>query len=911
MIKVLPCKNCKYFTKVKLVLLLFLVFPELLCGQYFFDFETDSLKPDSECPADSWEQFPAGRWNCSSEQPLSGKRSLRHAYDNQGSGCDHIILTHDPPVTDSTFGCSFRIRHGYPPSSANNWQVALLSETSLEDPEWEETDGTEQFVQAPEGDGSARTGTGGEWISEGLILGVNLVGSDDRLTLWQWEEGTPRVICVTSLNYQDVAGTGGAPLISLEVGRDRSVSIYFARDPGSAISLIGTGQLNSVPAGRQLVFRFRYSSAQDRKLWIDDLVLSGTFIKDTLPPVIDSVEVVDGVQVIFYFSEPIKQTGCSAFRLERPGGVWQQPVACRMEGEGQVWIEFAEELPNRESVRIGVADVCDPDGNCLSDTTLTLRRCEAVWGDLVFNEVLADPAPQVRLPDLEFLELYNRSGEQFDLSGWQLAVNGRIYLLDEDNTEPGLRIAPGGYLLVTGMNLPNEGGELVLLTENGILVHAAAYAIPWQGPEWKKEGGWSLESPDPERICGISSLWGYSEDASGGTPARINSLDARLEDTKPPELLFTGFRYNQAVFSIYFSEPVRSGTWMPSHFPISPGSIFPEWVEPSFPLSDRIDLGLPEGLSVEGTFRVGIPYLVDCSGNMARARNAHGGFPRPPVYGNVVVSEVMFAPEEGAPEYIELCHTGHFYCDLKDLAVSVTKEGEESQHLVPVSSFSRLMAPGSFLVLTKHADQLMDAYNLDLSGKWVEMKPWKALENEGGIITLTDRSGQVVDRVPFGNRMHMELLGDTRGISLERIDLLQPGDHEDNWHSAASIAGYATPGEPNSQRADGVPRDEILEVSPKVFSPDNDGREDLLEVTITPQGHGWVVHLMITDLEGRKIRTLANNDLAGATSVYRWDGESDHHQMVPEGIYLLHAWGYHNGSGKKWKQRLAVGVIYR
>jgi hypothetical protein len=466
-------------------------------------------------------------------------------------------------------------------------------------------------------------------------------------------------------------------------------------------------------------------------------------------------------------------------------------------------------------------------------------------------------------------------------------------------------------VVLTGINLPNEGGEVALLTNNDILVHAATYRIPWQGPDWKQEGGWALEAPDPDRVCGISALWGYSEDPSGGTPGRLNSLDAQIEDAEPPALLFTGFRYNQAVFSLYFSEPVRYSYWVPSHFPLAPGKLFPEWVEASFPLSDRIDIGLPEGMADGGTFSVGIPFLVDCSGNICRTRKAPGGFPRPPTYGSIVINEVMFSPDDGAPEYIELYHAGQFFCDLVDLGIAVTKEGEYGWHPVPVSAFSRLMAPGTYLALTRNVDQLTSTYNLDPGGRWVEMNPWQTLENGGGIIILTDRAGQVLDRVPFGEEMHMELIGDTRGISLERIDPFQPGDHEENWHSAASIAGYATPGEANSQRAGPGVAGDILEVRPKVFSPDNDGWDDLLEITLSPGGNGWAIHLMITDLEGRKVRILANNDLAGSISVYRWNGESDHRQMVPEGIYLLHAWGYHASTGKSWKRRMSVGVIYR
>ncbi len=800
-----------------------------------------------------------------------------------------MVFTHQPPVTDSSFSCSFRVRHGYPPSSSNNWQVAFLAKFSS-------------------GSTSGETASG---IIEGLVLGVNLTGSDDRLALWQLDEGKMVEICKTSLNYQEEAGTEEAPLVSLYVDKEGQVSIRYSGGSGSADFPVWTGQLISRPVGRQLVVRYQYSSAQDRKLWIDDLRLSGTFEKDTLPPRIDSVEVTDGEMVRIGFSEPLHQAVNSSFRLQWPGGDWKGPVSCGMEGERQVVAEFDDEIPNREWMRLAVTDICDRDGNCLSDTVVQVRRNEPEWGDIIFSEIMADPDPQVKLPGEEYLELYNRSGEQLDLTNWQLAVNGRVYRLSNEQVATALRLAPGAYMMVTGIVLPNEEGEVVLLTAKGTLIHAARYNIPWQGPGWKQEGGWSLENPDPDRLCGAESLWGYSEDPQGGTPGRINSLHTSIEDKEPPLLLFAGFNVDRSVFSVYFSETVRYSHWVPSHFPLIPDDQLPERVAPSWPLSDRIDLTLPAGMRGKAQFSVKLPFLVDCSGNICHEREAAGGIPTLPSYGSVVINEVMFAPREGAPEYIELLNTGQTYCDLRDLGLSVTKKGDSQIHPLPLSSVSRLMAPGAYLIVTGNVYRFMDAYNLGLSGKWVGMDTWKALENEGGILILSDRSGQTVDRVPFGDEMHMELLGDTRGISLERIDPLLPGDQADNWHSAASIAGYATPGEPNSQCAGDVTPGAILEVSPKVFSPDNDGFEDLQEVIVTPGGQDWVIHLMITDLEGRRVRVLANNDLAGTVSVYRWNGESDGGRMVAEGIYLLHGWGYQSTSGKRWRRRISVGVIYR
>ncbi len=157
----------------------------------------------------------------------------------------------------------------------------------------------------------------------------------------------------------------------------------------------------------------------------------------------------------------------------------------------------------------------------------------------------------------------------------------------------------------------------------------------------------------------------------------------------------------------------------------------------------------------------------------------------------------------------------------------------------------------------------------------------------------------------------MELLDDPRGISLERVGLSRSGSDPDNWHSAASLEGYATPGRKNSQSMEEGDTDRLVEVEPEVFSPDNDGFNDLLKITIATGGNDWVIGLLITDLHGNRIRVLANNHLAAPTLSYTWDGEGEDGSMQPMGFYVIHARAYHPATGERWIRRKAVGLVYR
>ena len=59
--------------------------------------------------------------------------------------------------------------------------------------------------------------------------------------------------------------------------------------------------------------------------------------------------------------------------------------------------------------------------------------------------------------------------------------------------------------------------------------------------------------------------------------------------------------------------------------------------------------------------------------------------------------------------------------------------------------------------------------------------------------------GIVVDEVKYKDDWHFQLIDNAEGVALERIDPGKPGQDPDNWHSAASTAGYGTPTYKNSQ----------------------------------------------------------------------------------------------------------------
>jgi hypothetical protein len=558
------------------------------------------------------------------------------------------------------------------------------------------------------------------------------------------------------------------------------------------------------------------------------------------------------------------------------------------------------------------------DSSCPGGDDFIIPR-EAAWGDVVFSEVMYDPDPPVGLFIGEYLELYNRSDDTIPLEGWQVKAGERVHVLNGRLTttrqdlvlgaDQDLRLAPGQYAVVTGITLPNQGATLALYSPEGVRVHAASYRVPYDGPEWKKEGGWSLESPDPDMVCNAYRLWQFSMDPSGGSPGRLNSVDTELEDHEPPLFLWLGFGDSSTV-CLQYSEPLQIAADIAGGITIGPGRLPATKVTGSEPLSDQLVCIFPVDLFQMGEFRIRVPGVSDCSGNPARDMALLTGRGAPPSPGSVLISEIMYDPAEGAPEYIELFNPGPGFIDLKDLSLDVAGEGEVPEQFRALCSRSRIMAPGHYVVITRNTLHLMDAYGLELSGSWLEMDEFESLPNSGGAVYLAGRAGNIVDAAVYGDRIHMDLIGDTRGVSLERIRWDRPGSDPGNWHSAASIEGYCTPGRENSQSAPEGAFQELLLLEPGVFSPDNDGYHDLLTIQLAPGERGNVVRLWVTDMSGNTIRVLANSHITGPVALYTWDGEQDNGQMAAEGLYVVHVRGYHPASGRRWSDRAATAIIY-
>jgi hypothetical protein len=138
--------------------------------------------------------------------------------------------------------------------------------------------------------------------------------------------------------------------------------------------------------------------------------------------------------------------------------------------------------------------------------------------------------------------------------------------------------------------------------------------------------------------------------------------------------------------------------------------------------------------------------------------------------------------------------------------------------------------------------------------------------------------GQVIDWVPYGDDW-----GGAAGVSLERITASEAGHSASNW---TGCAAGGTPGEANTA-SESQGGGAFLTVWPDPFSPDGDGIDDLLHIEMGSDASQSTVTARIYNVQGRVVKTLAEELECGGTLSLQWDGSDRSGSMMPVGRYIV------------------------
>jgi hypothetical protein len=265
--------------------------------------------------------------------------------------------------------------------------------------------------------------------------------------------------------------------------------------------------------------------------------------------------------------------------------------------------------------------------------------------------------------------------------------------------------------------------------------------------------------------------------------------------------------------------------------------------------------------------------------------------------GDLIINEMLFNPRPGGYDYVELYNRSKKIIDASSLYIANKNSSGVVANFQKCSAQPFFIFPGEYLVLTEDLNVLMRDYNVVNSLQALKAS-LPSYPDDKGTVVLTDFSGSIIDEVNYSEKWHFKLISNNEGVALERVDPAGPSQAENNWMSAAATAGYGTPTAKNSQFIQREKSNATVEVFPKVFSPDNDGNDDLTAISYQLAAPGYVANVYIHDANGRMVRYLVKNAVLGSKGMWTWDGLDEKGQKLTVGTYIVYTELF-NLQGKK------------
>jgi hypothetical protein len=531
--------------------------------------------------------------------------------------------------------------------------------------------------------------------------------------------------------------------------------------------------------------------------------------------------------------------------------------------------------------------------------------------DIVINEIMADPSPSTGLPENEWIELKNASASAINLRNWRIGdgsgLSGAMpsFLLQPDslviicsNTAGTAMLVYGATISVSNFpSLGNEGDQLILKAADGSVIHAVSYSSLWYRNELKKEGGWTLEMIDAGNPCSGYSNWQAGTAITGGTPGQVNSLNAENRDTTAPQLK-NAYCTDSTTIVIVYNEPVDSLNGATTgNYSIDNNVAILKAITLS-PFFNEVQLTVNTALQQDMIYTITVSNTSDCKGNIIDTKSVRTGLPATAASHDLAINEILFNPKPNAFDYVELYNTSNKIFDAGKLYIANRNSSGAISSARLLSPVPWYIFPGDYIVITEDADRLLLNYLVQHPENILAVPSLPSLPDDEGNVIILNFQGEPVDEVPYKDDWHFSLLTELEGVALERIDPFGSSQDPSNWHSAATTAGYGTPTYKNSQYRNPQGIAATIKVFPAVFSPDNDGTNDVAMIQYKIDEPGYVASITIFDATGRAVRSLARNSIMSSSGYWNWDGLNDKSQPLRAGIYIVFTEIF-NSNGKK------------
>ncbi|NCP46252.1 MAG: hypothetical protein GW818_07520, partial [Flavobacteriales bacterium] len=516
---------------------------------------------------------------------------------------------------------------------------------------------------------------------------VKLGNTADEVSLYR-QTGTTETMIIDGVNGR--LNTTQVT-VSVRVTRDNIGNWQLFSDTLGGTNYFSEGSIfdNTHVASSYFGVLCNYTSTRSTSFFYDNFNVSGTAFVDNVPPTIDSVVVVNSTNLDVYFNEPVDITTSQTLtNYSVDLGIGNPSTATRnIIDSSLVHLTFATPLSNGQNYILSVTNVEDTASNpiiLLTEPFTYFVVLNPIKGDVIINEIFADPTPQVGLPIEEFVELYNTTSNVYNLNGWKFINTTTIKIL------PNFILQPNSYVILCDVSdtalyspfgdvigissftaLTNGGDSLSILDNNNNILNVVSYSDTWYKDNIKKNGGWTLERINPFAVCDNSDNWTASMNPIGGTPGTQNSVFDTTPDTQAPSILSVE-NITATLLEVSFSETMDSLSIANAIYTISGGiTITGVVVGSNF---KSVILTINPVLDSSSVYTLQIQNATDCSGNTLNPNTYNFGIGNSPLEFEVVITELFpdYEPSIGLPEqeYLELFNNTNKIINLAGCFIS-------------------------------------------------------------------------------------------------------------------------------------------------------------------------------------------------------------------------------------------------
>ncbi len=419
----------------------------------------------------------------------------------------------------------------------------------------------------------------------------------------------------------------------------------------------------------------------------------------------------------------------------------------------------------------------------------------AANGQIVINEIMYNP-PESGTDSLEYIEIYNTSNAQVDISGWSFTGVDLVFA-------PGTTIGAKAYILTagrpsaiqaifgkpatawTGGALTNTGEFILLRNGTGAVVDSVQYddAAPW--PTDAAGNGRSLELCDASLDNALAANW---KAANHNTGATINSKivygtpgEANTSNCLPNANHYVNVQNNffsPADITINQGESVLWYNQQGTHNVNGSKATFP-----ANPVGFSSGALAPATWIFADTFDVAGVYNYRCDAHFSAGMVGKITV-LPKAISKIVITEFNYNdPGVDSLEYIEIFNNGTAKEDLSGWTFS--------QGVAFTFPAGASLDAGKYAVIAKYPAYFKSKFGFDPNWNWPSTE---ALTNTGEDIELRNAANEVMDYLDYKNAAPWPDAANGQGPTAVLCDPNSDNGNPVNWQAATTDAGFAING---------------------------------------------------------------------------------------------------------------------